>query len=179
MSNERPFTMVFPKLHSSKRYLSLDDSGRLLHHYFLDGPHQNHCGCYLIKPAYAATDLVWPVDKFLEYRGKVADAELIDFDPETDEIYVLRWFKHHDRGSWKFGKAIIGQIARIESDRLRDLVHADFAGTPMGKATLEVKDAEGASEPPVTNITDRLLNTRLMQKGNSDIHPPHIYRHVR
>ncbi|RWG20118.1 MAG: hypothetical protein EOQ55_12535 [Mesorhizobium sp.] len=87
MSNERPFTMVFPKLHSSKRYLSLDDSGRLLHHYFLDGPHQNHCGCYLIKPAYAATDLVWPVDKFLEYRRKLADAELIDFDPETDEIY--------------------------------------------------------------------------------------------
>ncbi|MER8745852.1 hypothetical protein NKH54_22610 [Mesorhizobium sp. M1004] len=167
MSNERPFTMVFPKLHSSKRYLALDDSGRSLFHYFLSGPHQNHCGCSLIKPAYAAADLEWPVDKFLDYRGKVVDAGLIDLDADTDEIYVLRWFKHHgNAGSWKFGKGIMGQIARIESGRLQERVEAEFAETPIGKATLNAKDAETAgNEPTVANLSSRLLNTRLMQRG--------------
>lgn len=46
----------------------------------------------------------------------------------------------------------------------------------MGKATLEAREAESASEPSVTNITDRLLSTRLMQRGDPDAR---LYRGVK
>ncbi|WP_031247348.1 hypothetical protein [Mesorhizobium sp. LNJC394B00] len=165
MSNERPFTLVSPKLHSSKRYLALDDSGRALFNYVLHGQHQNSCGCSQIKPAYAAADLIWPAEKFLLYRGKLLDGSLVDLDADTDEIYIERWFKHHAKGSWKFGKGIMSQIAKIESGRLQEKVHAEFAGTSLGKAALEAEEAEQAAAPSVTNITSRLLGTRLMQRG--------------
>lgn len=182
MSNTRNFTMVVPGLHSSRRFLDLDDSGRALFLYLLTGPHQTSCGCSQIKPGYACADLGpnWPLEKYQRYLSDIEAAGLIITDPETNEIYIERWFQHNSKGSWKYAKAISGQIEKIESEMLREKVDADFAGTDLGRAAYEAGEAEKAADrPSAANADNRLLNTRLMQKGNSDIHPPHIYRHVR
>ncbi|RWI80816.1 hypothetical protein [Mesorhizobium sp.] len=163
--NTRPFTMVSPELHNSRRYLSLDDSGRTLMHYYVSGPHQTSCGCSQIKPAYAAADLLWPVEKYLDYRGKLFDAGLIAFDAATDEIYIERWFKHHCKGSWKFGKGLMTQICKIESDQLREQVEAEFASTDIGAQAMEAQEAEKeAGKPSAANTHSRLASTRLMQR---------------
>jgi hypothetical protein len=165
--NTRPFTMVAPELHSSRRYLSLDDSGRALFHYLLTGPHQTSCGCSQIKPGYAAADLApWDTEKFVRYRDVLQEAEMIAFDAGTDEIYIERWFKHHDKGSWKYAKSIRGQIEKIESDRLRKKADEDFMATPLGEAAADAAEADRAgSLPSAANSHSRLLSTRLMQRG--------------
>ncbi|RWA73415.1 MAG: hypothetical protein EOQ28_14830 [Mesorhizobium sp.] len=180
MSNARNFTMVAPGLHSSRRFLDLDDSARALFLYLLTGPHQTSCGCSQIKPGYACADLGpnWPLAK---YSTKLADLEgqagLIITDPETNEIYIERWFKHNSKGSWKYAKAVAGQIAKIESEMLREKVNADFAATELGQSAYEAGEAEKAADrPSAANADSRLLSTRLMQKGDPDAR---LYRGVR
>ncbi|RWI90529.1 MAG: hypothetical protein EOR22_23590 [Mesorhizobium sp.] len=182
MSNTRNFTMVAPGLHSSRRFLDLDDSRRSLFFYLLTSPHQTSCGCSQIRPGYACADLGpdWPMPKYLTCLADIEGAGLIITDPDTNEIYIERWFKHNSKGSWKYAKAVAGQIAKIESEMLREKVNADFLATDMGQAAFEAGEAEKVADiPSAANADNRLLTTRLMQKGNSDIHPAHIYRHVR
>ncbi|MHC2791942.1 hypothetical protein ACVINZ_000954 [Mesorhizobium jarvisii] len=167
MSNTRNFTMVAPGLHSSRRFLDLDDSGRALFLYLLTGPHQTSCGCSQIKPGYACADLGpnWPLEK---YRSKLVELEargLCITDQETSEVYIERWFKHNSKGSWKYAKAIQGQIDKIESEMLREKVNADFTGTDLGQAAYEAGEAERVGErPSQANSSSRLLNTRMMQR---------------
>ncbi|RWH93746.1 MAG: hypothetical protein EOQ89_04830 [Mesorhizobium sp.] len=168
MSTSRNFTMVAPGLHGSRRFLDLDDSGRALFLYLLTGPHQTSCGCSQIKPGYACADLGpnWPLAKYLTMLADLeGQAQLIITDPETNEIYIERWFKHNSKGSWKYAKAIQGQIDKIESEMLREKVNADFAATDLGQAAYEAGEAERASErPSPANSGSRLLNTRMMQR---------------
>lgn len=168
MSNTRPFTMVAPGLHSSRRFLALDDSRRALFFYLLTGPHQTSCGCSQIKPGYACADLGagWSEPKYLAGIADIENAGLIITDPDTNEIYIERWFKHHCKGSWKFAKGVQGQIDKIESDMLREKVNADFAETDLGQAAYEAGEAERTSERPTpANVSSHLMRTRLMQRG--------------
>ncbi|BCG91417.1 hypothetical protein [Mesorhizobium sp. 131-2-1] len=179
MSNTRNFTMVAPGLHSSRRFLALDDSGRALFFYLLTSPHQTSCGCSQIRPGYACADLGpgWPEAKYLTCLADLEGAGLIITDPETNEIYIDRWFRHNSKGSWKYAKAIQSQIYKIESEMLREKVNADFADTDLGHAAYEAGEAEKAADrPSAANSESRLLSTRLMQRGDPDAR---IYRGVR
>ncbi|RJT36115.1 hypothetical protein D3227_20585 [Mesorhizobium waimense] len=166
MSNTRNFTMVAPGLHSSRRYLGLDDSGRSLFLYLLTGPHQTSCGCSQIRPGYACADLGphWPLEKYQRYLSTVEEAGLIITDADTNEIYVERWFKHNSKGSWKYAKAIRAQVDKIESEMLREKVDADFMGTELGEAAEAAGSAERAGLSSAANTQSRLLNTRIMQR---------------
>ncbi|TGS46018.1 MULTISPECIES: hypothetical protein [unclassified Mesorhizobium] len=164
--NTRNFTMVAPVLHSSRRFLDLDDSGRALFIYLLTGPHQTSCGCSQIKPGYACADLgpSWPLDKYQRHLAALETAGLIIVD--DDEIYIERWFKHNSKGSWKYAKAIQSQIDKIESDMLREKVSADFAATELGQAAYEAGEAEKAADRSTpANVSNRLLSTGLMRRG--------------
>ena len=148
--------------------MDLDDSGRALFLYLLTSPHQTSCGCSQIKPGYACADLGanWPLAKYLTTLADLeGQAGLIITDPETDEIYIERWFKHNAKGSWKYAKAVQGQIDKIESEMLREKVNADFATTELGQAAYDAGEAGRASErPSPANSGSRLLSTRLMQR---------------
>lgn len=168
MSNTRNFTMVSPGLHSSRRFLALDDSRRSLFFYLLTSPHQTSCGCSQIRPGYACADLGpdWPLPKYLTCLADLEGAGLIITDVETSEIYIDRWFKHNCKGSWKYAKAIQGQIDKIESEMLREKVNADFAVTELGQAAYEVGEADKAADRPTpANVSNRLLSTGLMRRG--------------
>ncbi|RVD21017.1 hypothetical protein [Mesorhizobium sp. M4B.F.Ca.ET.017.02.2.1] len=179
MSNTRNFTMVAPGLHSSRRFLTLDDSRRALFFYLLTSPHQTSCGCSQIRPGYACADLGpgWPEPKYQTCLADLESAGLIITDPDTNEIYIDRWFKHNAKGSWKYAKAIQSQIDKIESEMLREKVNADFAETDLGQAAYEAGEAERAGErQSAANSQSRLTSTSYLRKGDPDAH---IYRNVR
>lgn len=179
MSNTRNFTMVAPGLHSSRRFLALDDSGRSLFLYLLTSPHQTSCGCSQIRPGYACADLGenWPPEKYQRYLAVLEEAGLIIADADTNEIYIERWFKHNSKGSWKYAKAIGDQIAKIESEMLHEKVNADFAETDLGHAAYEAGEAEKAADrPSAANSHSRLTSTSYLRKGDPDAN---IYRNVR
>ncbi|RUW53745.1 hypothetical protein [Mesorhizobium sp. M8A.F.Ca.ET.021.01.1.1] len=168
MSNTRNFTMVAPGLHSSRRFLALDDSRRALFFYLLTSPHQTSCGCSQIRPGYACADLGpgWPEPKYQTCLADLEGAGLIITDPDTNEIYIDRWFKHNSKGSWKYAKAIQSQIDKIESEMLREKVNADFAATELGQAAYEAGEADRAADRPTpANVSNHLLNTGLMRRG--------------
>jgi len=156
----RNFTMVSPEIWSSPRFAAQDSDGKTLLLYFITGPHQNNSGCARVKEGYALADLGWDAKLYRAKRKGLHDAELIDVDGE--EVYVQRWYEHCAPGNIKHARGIITNINKIESDRLREKVEAEFANTVWGKKALE--EGHAANDPaPDTN---RLTNTHFMRGGN-------------
>src|SRR5471030_2016567 len=90
----RKFTLVSPALWKSKRFLALSDSEKLLFTYYLTCHHQNCAGSFQLPDAYACADLGWPTDKYAAARHALIEASLIQFDHDTSELIVERWFQH-------------------------------------------------------------------------------------
>ncbi|PBB92128.1 hypothetical protein CK215_14475 [Mesorhizobium sp. WSM3864] len=109
-----------------RRFRPLDSDGRVLSIYFRSSPHHNMCGCYRVPDAYAAADLVWPIDLYIAVRARLEEAGLILFDEDTDEVYVVGWFEVNAPKGPKQDTGCVRQIEQIESDRLRARVTADF-----------------------------------------------------
>lgn len=123
----RDFTKVSPAVWRSKRFLALEDAGKVLYLYYLTCDHQNTTGCFRLPDAYASADLNWTADKYVEQREKLSTADLIAFNADDSFIYVCRWFKHCPPTNDNHAKGIIKQIAEIESDAMRERVEQDFA----------------------------------------------------
>lgn len=121
------FTKVSPAVWRSKRFLALDDAGKVLYLYSLTCEHQNSTGCFRLPDAYASADLQWSIEKYRQYRDGLVSADLLAVDVENSMIYVCRWFKHCPPTNNNHAKGIAKQIGRIESDALRERVEAEFA----------------------------------------------------
>jgi len=122
----REFSKVGVNLWRSGRFKKLCSDARLLHVYYLTSPHQTSVGCARIPDAYAAADLGWDVEKYIQARQALEDAELISVDRETEEIFVCRWFKHNPPTNSKHAAGQEKAIAQIESERLREAAQAEF-----------------------------------------------------
>jgi hypothetical protein len=120
------FTKVSPAVWRSKRFLALDDAGKVLYLYSLTCEHQNSTGCFRLPDAYASADLEWATGKYLEQRDKLVEADLLAIDVEHSMVYVCRWFKHCPPTNASHAIGIMKQIARIDSDSLRERVEAEF-----------------------------------------------------
>lgn len=120
------FTKVSPAVWRSKRFLALDDAGKVLYLYSLTCEHQNSTGCFRLPDAYASADLEWTVEKYRQYRDGLVAADLLAVDVEHSMIYVCRWFKHCPPTNNSHSVGIMKQIARIDSDVLRERVEAEF-----------------------------------------------------
>lgn len=131
------FTKVSPAVWRSKRFLALDDAGKVLYLYTLTCEHQNSTGCFRLPDAYASADLQWPVEKYREYRDSLVAADLLAADAEHSMIYVCRWFKHCPPTNSNHAKGIMKQIARIESDSLRERVEGEFAAADAERVQRE------------------------------------------
>ena len=121
------FTKVSPAVWRSKRFLALNDTGKVLYLYYLTCDHQNSTGCFRLPPAYAAADLQWEQEKYLEQREVLEAADLVVVDDDHDLIYVCRWFKHCPPTNASHAQGIIKRVEQIESDVLRERVEAEFA----------------------------------------------------
>lgn len=156
MSGGRQFNMIAPAIWRSARFLGVSSDAKALHLYLLTSPHQNSAGTYCLPDGYACADLRWPLDLYQSSRAELVEAELIAFDEETSEIYVLRWFQHCAPKGPKQQAGTRRLVEAIESDPIREKVEDDYLA------------AEGSDTPaPAADVlslspSKRLMGTRLM-----------------
>jgi hypothetical protein len=118
----REFSKVSPQIWESKRFRSLaDDSARLAYLYLLSNGHQTSAGCYRLPPAYACADIGWEPAKYDAALQALLDAELVDVDRDTNEVFIPRWFKHNPPTNEKHATGTTRLVEKIRSDRLREL----------------------------------------------------------
>jgi hypothetical protein len=137
------FTKVSPAVWRSRRFLALDDAGKILYLYFLTCEHQNSTGCFRLPDAYASSDLAWSVEKYREQRAILAAADLVAVDEEASIVYVCRWFKHCPPTNANHAKGIMKQISKIESDVLRERVEVEFTQADVERTQREQFSAGG------------------------------------
>lgn len=168
----RDFHPINSAVWSSPGFLDLDDSdSRLLHFYFMTGPHQNSSGCCRVREGYALADLRWASAQYRSALANIVAACLVLHDPATEETYVQKWFQHkgniptnqaHARGVMKI-------ISLIDSDEIRGIAEADFMGTEWGRKVFPSPDNEATGNPldgPVVHpISSSLANSRLLRRG--------------
>jgi hypothetical protein len=143
----RDFNPVSAALWSSGRFLGLDSDARVLMLYCMTGPHQNSSGCCRIREGYALADLLWEAARYRTALSALVAAELVMFDPKTEEIYVHRWFHHKGNvpTNRDHGKGTMKIIANIDSDEIREQVEADFQATSWGQKAAETVAVPGNS----------------------------------
>lgn len=157
--SQREFSKVAPAVWRSSRFAGLGgDAPQLLYLYFLTCEHQNSAGCFRLPDGYACADLGWPLEKYREARERLSAADLVTFDPGTDEIYVPRWLKHNPPMNDSHSKGTRRVIERIESDMIRETVEADF----MAAESLRKSNVH-----PFEGPTSALVNSRLVSNGRS------------
>ena len=142
----RQFHKVSPDVWRSRRFLALADEQRLLWFYLATSPHQTSAGCCKLPPAYAVADLGWIMDQYLDCLAALVGADLIAHDPDTDEIYVCRWFKTSPPTNGKHAAGVYSRICKIESAGVAERCEGEFAETPFGETYISnpsfAKDAE-------------------------------------
>jgi hypothetical protein len=157
----RPFTKVVPTLWRSRRFRELPDNAKLLFVYLLTNGHQNSAGCYALPDGYACDDLVWEVADLVAARDVLIEADLIDYDPESGEILIRRWFKHNPPMNQKHYQGTERLVSGISSDRLRDAAGADL--TP-GWPTAQPRPINVQPAPSGANgISAALLETPIVK----------------
>ena len=133
----REFSKVSPKIWESNRFRSLaDDSARLAYLYLLSNGHQTSAGCYRLPSAYACADMAWGPDKYEAALQALFEAQLIDVDGDTSEVFIHRWFKHNPPTNEKHAKGTTRLVEKIESDRLRELANQELQEALNKAATL-------------------------------------------
>ena len=135
----------------------LDSDARLLLFYFMTSPHQNSSGCCRIREGYALADLKWEPARYRMAFSEVVAADLVVFDPETEEVYVQSGSRHkgniptnkdHAKGTMKI-------VANIDSDDLREQVEADFQATSWGQKATETPEATAARDLGSSTLLER------------------------
>ncbi|RUV07447.1 hypothetical protein EOA79_04585 [Mesorhizobium sp. M1A.F.Ca.IN.020.03.2.1] len=143
----RQFHKVSPDVWRSRRFLALTAEERLLWFYFSTGPHQTSAGCCKLPAAYAVADLGWLMDQYLENLAALVGGDLVVHDPETDEIYVCRWFKTSPPTNGKHAAGIYNHICKLESPAVQDRVEREFAETEYGGAYITAPSIANSSSP--------------------------------
>lgn len=146
------FSMINRSLWRSTRFcgLSLQEQHLLL--FFMTCGHANHIGCFHLPDQYALADLNkcrdnWSMAEYRLARDSLIAAEMIDFDPETDEILIERWIKKNPPAAPNNFVNMERSIEAIESARLAEKLHEQLAAN---KPELE--------DPLVSSLNRRSAN---------------------
>ncbi|WP_027151523.1 hypothetical protein [Mesorhizobium sp. WSM2561] len=123
----REFSKISPKVWRSKRFRALpSDDARFLLLFFLTSEHQTSAGCFRMPDAYAAADLGWPIERMQTARQDLIEGDLLAFDPDTDEYFVIGWFGHNKPMNVSHQKSIVRVVSDIESDAVREIAEAEL-----------------------------------------------------
>jgi hypothetical protein len=174
----REFTKVSPAVWASKRFHALTERGRLLYFYCLTSPHVTSCGVYRLPDAYAASDLGWSVDEYRRERDALIAGGLVDFDTETSEVLIERWFRHNAPMNPDHATGTRRLVASIDSDRLREAAEYAFTAADEKRVALQEAKAAARRERKAANdgvtalentvgksTAERLAGTRYMSGG--------------
>jgi len=163
----REYSKVSPNLWQSKRFNSLaSDDARYLYLYLLTNSHQTSAGCYRLPNGYACDDLRWPVDRYVAARTALIDADLVQFDADTSEVRIVRWFRHNPPATTDHLTGIVRQLERLQSEKLATdaIADAEAAWEEVERDRLE-KASRKTKASGVANFPDRLRTNYLSNRG--------------
>lgn len=127
MSKGGKFSMVSRTIWRSSRFGALTaHRDKLAYFYFLTSEHMTATGCYRLPDGYAIADLGWTMEDYRAAREAVLAAGLIDYDPDTQEIFVEKWLANNPPQNQKHATGIGKLISAIESERLQEKVVLEF-----------------------------------------------------
>ena len=123
----RDFSMVSPRIWASPRFRGLtDEAAKMAMLYLLTNSHQSSIGCYRLPAGYACDDLDWEKEKFGSALKALVTADLIAADYRTEEILILRWFRHCPPTNAKHAQGTFRLVEKIESATLKEACTADL-----------------------------------------------------
>ena len=114
----RDFSKVSPSLWESKRFRALSQRrGAVSLPLSADQQTSEQCGGFGLPHGYALVDLGWEGGKFDAARDALIAADMIQFDPETEEYRICRWFKHNPPQNAKHRIGIVAILEPLEQRR--------------------------------------------------------------
>lgn len=117
----RDFSKVSPQLWTKRQFKNLPTAeAKLAMLYFLTCRHQTSAGCYQIPDGYAASDLGWSEEKYVEARNLVEASGLIVYDDETAEIYIVGWFENNPITNEKHKMGCERLISSLDSETIQE-----------------------------------------------------------
>jgi hypothetical protein len=119
----RNFSKVNPQIWGRKPFKDLSDGGKLMIFYFLTCRHQNSAGCYQVPDGYVTSDLRWTQEQYDTFRTEVEQAGWIAYDVETQEVYVIDWFKENPITNDKHREGVKRLIGILDSEKLANLAY--------------------------------------------------------
>lgn len=113
--------------------------------YFWSSPHVTAAGCYALPVREAAAALRYDdAAELTKDIGVMRDAGLVDWDAETAEILIERYFRFCSPKTAKARYAVEAALSRIESTRLRKKTERAYAasGATPGASTGSARHSE-------------------------------------
>lgn len=132
----RLFSKVSPAVWGSSRFMGLPtNEAKLLYLYLLTNEHLNSAGAYRLKEGYALADLGWQQADYRKAMAMLVGNELIAFDDCTNEVYLLRWFKHNPPQNEKHSLGCQRILGQLDSESISTLALADFQNAETKRLT--------------------------------------------
>lgn len=150
----RDFTKISPKLWKSKKFKSLsNDIARFGFLYVMASNHQTNAGICSMPFPYITHDLDWSLEQTEQVFAELLSANLIDRDPDSEEIMVVDWFHHNGPMNKNHRKGILRTLSRVQSERLRSagLTALESASPTENEPETNVKYPFPGSQPSIAS----------------------------
>lgn len=122
--------------------------------YLLTNPHTNLCGCYEISMRQMVRETGYNEDTVKRLINRMETVhEVIQYDPQTKEIFIPRWGKYNWVNSKDTDKGIAKSASLIKSERFR------IAFTEMGYIDPVQGGYRGPIGPVGVSVTDTVTDT--------------------
>ena len=139
----RYFSKVSPLIWRQKQFRALRSTeARLLYLYFLTSGHQSSAGAYYLPDNYPIGDVDMSEADYHEAKADIIRSGAIVYDDDTSEIFITDWFETNPAMNDKHAVRIRREIAKIESDALREAVEAAFISADANRIPDQIKAAK-------------------------------------
>ena len=118
-------------------FKALSDQGKVAVLFFWSGPHSTSAGIGLVPDGYAVTDLGWTETAWQAARLEAEKAGFVRRDEETETVLVQNYLANNRPVNARHRAAVVGQIASIDCDTLRELAESALAETDSKPDKLE------------------------------------------
>ena len=123
---------------------------RYFYLYLFTNPHTNLCGCYELSVKQAALETGYTVEKVDKLIKRLENAfQVIQYNKETRELIIVKWFKYNWTSSGDFRKALFKEINNIKCPEFKEYL----TNLCNGEETVLKPLADGGEETPTVTDT--------------------------
>ena len=122
------YNIISRSLWRSEKFKKLPDANaKLLFMYFVNGPHSNSCGCYVVHLGYIMADFGWTEEQARKGIDSLCDTLLIGYNFEENTVHIPKFFDHNPPSNPKHAIKVFNDTLSIPYPEFRALVIQDLA----------------------------------------------------